>query len=594
MALETLDTQRQDEVETMEATSQTELKQRAEAVRSRARKFLSTITNTKTSSAKEISELQSYLAGMRLKEEGYDGIADREIFFEGKHGVEGWGAKMERSALTLHSRFHSDINRAMQNKWISRASQEKWIRRFEDPSASYKDREKWVQEEMPAMMQRWKEAAEGRKQLIAQKSFRMLVDQKPEFTDLLSEEKFLNTHYDKRKDLLATARASLLSTEKGQNDAYAAAQSKLQSAVAAGIMHASKIGMWLERIFRSNASPQKINAFIHGSGATSLNALMKNWALVSQRFDSVEKKFKERWEGTGIRGFHPVSKTKFLSMHYAQRLQYVEQAEDRLDGAHDVENDAPILLQIRHEMDTEDWESAAKLIAQAKMESLSPSNFSRLKSMEGFVTQFRKTQEVKEKDESIRELEQRIFVVMHDIRTHQSEVGPMAERLMHGPRADMNIHQWRWLVYNHVWCTTHGYLNHDIARKGGSKENEERTRQRSKDGKDTGRNDVIGATTSHMQAIRKREYANHSATFHHVDVTNAAANNATAEWLEHDQDPKDLYWRTYIAKDKDGPKSDNWHRDLFANLTELRSLARTMRRAGYIYSGPTGGLVNVN
>lgn len=582
MSLETLSMQRQETTETNPSLLRLQREQIMDQYRAY---FQETFKEKKVAGAQETAATEQWVRTQKATEEGVTSLRD---FYTGflKNNL--------ASGRSLHNRFHSDISRAAQNRWISRESQQKWVHRFEDPSASYKDREKWVTEEMPQMLERWKTTAEDRKKLAANDDFKILVGKKPEFGDILSEEKFLNLHYDKRRSLVAAARASMLALEKGQDGMYDEAKHKLQWAVSVGIMHSGKVGIWLERIFSSSANPKKIDAFLNGSSGTSLNALIKNWTAVSRRFDNVEKKFKERWEGTGIRGFHPVSKTKFLSMHYAQRLQYVGQAEDRLDAANDVENDAPILLKIRHEMDTEDWESAAKLIAQAKTESLSESNFTRLKSMEGYVKQFRKTQETKEQSASISELEQRINAVMEDIGAHQSEVQPMAERLMRGPRADMNIHQWRWLVYNHVWCTTHGYLNQDIARKGGSKENEERTRLCSKNGDDTGRNNVVGATTSHMQAIRKREYANHSATFHHVDVTNADSNNTTAEWLERDQDPKDLYWRTYIAKDKDGPKSDNWHRDLFANLTELRSLARTMRRAGYIYTGSVGGLVNVN
>lgn len=593
MSLETLQRQEQENgAETEPRMS--DLQQRANAVRARARKFIATLVNTKTASQADLAMWESYIAGMRMKEDGYDGIADRELTFNGKNGEESVAEKMERSALTLFSRFHADINKAAQNKWISQASLNKWVRRFEDPSASYKDREKWVMQEMPAMMERWRDAAEERKKLISNDAFKALVAKNPEFSDIVSEDKFLGLHYDKRRSLLADARASLLSTEKGQNSIYDEAKRKLQSAASLGIMNSGKVGMWLERIFSANASPAKIEAFVNGSGATSLNALMKNWAAVSQRFDKIERKFKERFEGTGIRGFQPVSKTQFLSMHYEQRLQYVNQAEDRLDAGNDVENEAPILLKLRHAMDTKDWESAADLIGQAKTSHLSEKDFKRLKSMESYVKQFNGAKEIKEQSSNVTDARKRIDALVEEIGQHHSEVQPMVLRLLKSPHANRNIHQFRWIVYNNDWCTTHGYLNHEIAKKGASAQNEEATRERARTGEDIGRHDVISHSTDGREHTRKSEHADHKATYRHVNVSSGGATQQTAEWLEHEQNPKVLYWTTFCAHENGEPKNHNWHRDLFANLTELRSLARTVNSGGFMYAGPGHALISMN
>lgn len=547
--------------------------------------FQETFKEKKVAGSQETAATEQWAKTQKATEEGVKSLRD---FYEGFLRVQ------LASGRSLHSRFHSGIKSAVQNKWISSASYEKWVARFENPSSSYKDREKWVDQDMPMMMERWRTAAEERKKLMGNEGFKALAKKKPEFAAIVSEEAFLNLHYDKRNSLVAAARAAMLATDKNQGGMYDEAKAKLQSAVASGILSGGKVGLWLERIFKSNASPAKINEFVNGSGATSLNALMKNWAAVTEKFDATQKKFKERFEGTGVRGFQPLSKSQFLALHYAQRLQYVKQAEDRLDEGNDVETEAPILLKVRHAMDTKDWEGAAEFIGQAKTTLRSEKDFARLKSMESYVKQFSGKKEIKARTANVTEARQRMDMILAELGQHHSEVQPMVERLMKGPNANRNLHQFRWIVYNNDWCTTHGYLNDDIARRGGSKENEELTRQRSENGEDTGRNDVIGATTSHMQAIRKREFANHKATFQHVDVTNGGAKSTTAEWLEREQDPKDLYWRTFIAKDKDGPKSHNWHRDLFVSLTELRSHARTLKNAGFIYDGPGRPLIGLN
>lgn len=525
---------------------------------------------------------------MRMKEDGYEGIRDREVFLEG-HGV-----KMQNSAVGLHSRFHGGISSARQNKWISGSSYEKWVKRFEDSSTSYKDREKWVDRDMPLMMDRWRTAAEERKKLIASDDFMALAKKKPEFAAIMSEEAFLNLHYDKRNSLVASARAAMLANDKNQGEAYDEAKAKLQSAVSSGILSGGKMGLWLERIFKSNASPAKISEFVHGSGPTSLSTLMKNWAAVTEQFDATQKKFKERFEGTGIRGFQPLSKSQFLALHYAQRLQYVKQAEDRLDGANDVENEAPILLRLRHAMDTKDWESAVEIIGEAKTEGLSEKNFRRLKSMESYVKQFSGGKEIKGRKPDVTEAKKRIDAIVEEIGQHHSEVQPMVIRLLRGPNANRSIHQFRWIVYNNDWCTTHGYLNHEVAKKGASQQNEEATRENAKAGEDIGRHDVQSHSTDGNEHIRKTEHADHTATFRHVNVASGGATQRTAAWLEHEQNPKVLYWTTFCAHENGEPKPHNWHRDLFTNLTELRSLARTVNNSGFVYDAPGRPLIGLN
>jgi hypothetical protein len=170
----------------------------------------------------------------------------------------------------------------------------------------------------------------------------------------------------------------------------------------------------------------------------------------------------------------------------------------------------------------------------------------------------------------------------------------MVSRLMRGPNANRNIHQFRWIVYNNDWCTTHGYLNDDIARRGASKENEQATKERGDRGEDIGRHDVASHSTDGKQHIRKTEHSMHRATYRHVNIASGGATNQTAEWLEHEQNPRVLYWTTFCAHENGNPKSHNWHRDLFARLTELRSHTQSLKKAGFMYDSPGRGLIGLN
>jgi hypothetical protein len=140
-------------------------------------------------------------------------------------------------------------------------------------------------------------------------------------------------------------------------------------------------------------------------------------------------------------------------------------------------------------------------------------------------------------------------------------------------------------MYNNKWCRSHGYLNEDIARKGASDDNAALTKHRAEHGQDVGRHDVLTHDTADKEYMRKKEYATHKATYLHTNVKSGGVTSTLAEWLEHEQNPKQLYWTTFCAHEDGDPKSEIWHNDLFAILTEMRSLSRTISGAGFTYMG---------
>ncbi len=572
-----------------------ELQQRASAVRSRARSFLQTVMRTKTSSAQEIRELESYFAGMRLEEDGYDGIRDREVFFEGENGTEGWGRKMERDAINLHREFTSKIEAARAGGYISSESMKRWEDRFADSGIGFKQREYWVQRDMPRYIEGWKKVSDERKAFLREPGLKEAVQYDPRFTKILDNDKFLNMHYNERKNLLAEARSTLLAGNKMQLDLHAKAKSKLESAVSAGFLSATKVGTWLERTFKSNASPKKIEAFVNGTGTNSLTDLMLSWRAVKGRYDTVAKKFNERGSESGVRGFKLVSPTQFLNMHYTQRLRYVEQAEDRMDDAKNIDNEAPVLLKIRHAMDMKDWEDAAGFITEAKMSQLSEKDWKRLKSMESYVTQFGK-KAAEGPGANVMDAKKRLDGLVESIGSSHSELQPMILRLLKGPNANRSIHQLRWVVYNNLWCRTHGppYLSDDIARKGSSKDQEQLTKYRAEQGLDVGRNDVLSYETADRAYFRKEEKARHKATYLQTNVKSGGVMSMVAEKMEREQDSKWLYWTTFCPHSDGDPKSEGWMRELMMHLTEMRSLTATIKKAGFAYGGPNSRLVSLN
>ncbi len=572
-----------------EETSESDLRGRMNAVHNRARQFMQTLVRTKASAAHEIDGLKHYFAGMRLKESGDDGIRQREVFFHGDGGSEGWGAKMERDAIRLYEEFTKRIDEATSKKAISSESKRKWIERFENKSIGFKAKEYWVRHQMPYYMESWQKAAEDRKKLAEDKGFKDLVNYDARFAVIGKEDEFLNMHFDKRKGLLAEARAALSAGNKLQLDLYANARSLLQDAASRGILAHGKVGTWLERVFKGKHDAKKVKQFISGGGSNDLPNLLRRWEGVKGRYDLVARNFRSKGGEQLPRGAHLVSESQFLNMHYEQRMHYVEEMEKRLDHGSDLSRESPSFVKIRHAIDSKDFTEAGLLIADAKREALSEENRARLDSMSRFVKQFTPKQNTDSIDD-VTQAKLRLDELTHQV---PSSIQPMVMRLLRGRNGNRSINQFRWIVYNNKWCRSHGHLNDDVAFKGASQDHKEETKFRAERGMDVGRHDVLDGETADKDYIRKKEFSDHKATYLHVN-TNGGAPTALGEWLEREQDPKVLYWTTFCGHEDGLPKGESWHNDLFAILTEMRGLTRKINGSGFMYAGPNHHLVGMN
>jgi hypothetical protein len=532
----------------------------------------------------ETRQLETWIRTQDASEEGVKSL--REFY-------EGFLRKQLSSGRELYNSFYESMQTAQSNRWINQKSFKKWEERFRDKNVGYKARENWMKGDMAKYLAGWKKAAEERKYILQDKSFSALVKQYPEFADLKDESRFLDLHFDKRKSLVGAARGALKAMEKSQTDLYAQAKSKLSNAVSRGILGAGKEGKWLQRVFESSANPKKVEAFVNGSSSTSLSSLMQNWEKVRGRYDAVAEKFRERGADSAARGFKMIPTSQFLAMHYAQRVRYVEEAEQRLGDAKEVTNEQPIFLKIRHAMDMKDWNDAALLIAEAKTMHLKDADWPRLKSMERYVSQFKGKEGQQQGMEKGMEAKHRLDLLLQRFGQSHSEMKPLVERLLKSNHANRAIHQFRWVWYNNIWCRTHGppYLSDDVARKGSSEDNEQLTKHRAEQGLDVGRHDVLDYETADHAYFRKQETAKHKATYLHTNVNSGGVQSALAEKMEREQDPKWLYWTTFCPHTDGEPKSEAWMREGLLILTEMRSLARTINGAGFRYQGQSSKML---
>lgn len=586
-------TDRQQDIdERKEASESAEMRQRVNAVQRFRSRYASLMDRTGFGSKSSTIAILRWLEDFEVTDDKSEkSIYWREDFMEKDTVL--------REGESVMSEFESLMARAKPH--ISAQSYDKWYARLKDTSelssgqSSFTIKKNWIRSELPGYVARWEKISNERDTFVKDPRFSDLIRLDPSYAILKNKHQFLELHYDKRKDLVAEARSTILASEKGQLDLHSKAKSKLESAVTAGFLSATKVGSWLHRTFKSNASPKKIEAFVNGTGNNSLTDLMLSWRAVKGRYDTVAKKFNERGSESGVRGFKLVSATQFLNMHYTQRLRYVEQAEDRMDDGKNIDNEAPVLLKIRHAMDMKDWEDAAGFITEAKMSQLSEKDWKRLKSMESYVTQFGK-KPPEGPGANVMDAKKRLDGLVESIGSSHSELQPMILRLLKGPNANRSIHQLRWVVYNNLWCRTHGppYLSDDIARKGSSKDQEQLTKYRAEQGLDVGRNDVLSYETADRAYFRKEEKARHKATYLQTNVKSGGVMSMVAEKMEREQDSKWLYWTTFCPHSDGDPKSEGWMRELMMHLTEMRSLTATIKKAGFAYGGPNSRLVTLN
>ena len=553
--------------------------------------FHETLNELKVAGEKETRDLEKWVIGTKATEDDVHALKE---FWEKAI------RQQLRSGRELRSEFDISMKNARQNKYISEKSLKKWLERFENRSVKYKDREKWVQNDMKPTIERWKAVAEERKLLIKKPEFVDAIAENPELKTLLDEEGFLNLHFDKRKDLLAEAKATMYAINTSRERLFTEAKSKLSDASSKGILYENKVGIWLERIFKSKASKALIEKFVMETGPKTLDGLKANWTAVRLRYDKVATQMKERDPDIAARGLTLKSPTEFLKMHYSERLTYVTDLESRLHSSENIENEKGVMLELRHAIDIKDWDMANELLIKAQTDpTLDIQDRSRLISMERQIKKDGSKETSGASLEQITNAKARIDRTMQIMQQTHPEMVPTIMRFLRGLHANRSIHQLRWTTYNNIWCRTNGppYLDDDLARKGASEDSEQMTKFRAEQGLDVGRHDALNYETADTSYMRKKEdweASSNKATYMHTNLASGGVMSAIGEFYEREQNPKRLYWTTMSFHVDGEPKGDNWHRELLHMLTELRSCTATLQKAGFRYAGPTEGLIGVH
>lgn len=268
------------------------------------------------------------------------------------------------SAFAVHHKFFTLLSQATtgSERLISESSKQRWIARYRN--ARFKEVEYFVDHQFPQFLEEWKKAVHERKELLQNPKTQTLhTDDVPEIAQFFDEETFLNLKYAQKKNLIAHVRAALRSQKLDLQTFHRDTQEQLRnwSSGPYRFLSPTKVGLWLERIFRGNHSLTERRAFRAGT----METYKKEWMKLRAQFDVIRREMHTK----GIpQGFWLVELDEFLGWHYAQRRSYIGEASRRLRASSEKQDPALTCLKmdIRHDLDSGDWDGAERLIQKVQ------------------------------------------------------------------------------------------------------------------------------------------------------------------------------------------------------------------------------------
>ncbi|MDD5026540.1 MAG: hypothetical protein PHH13_04175 [Candidatus Peribacteraceae bacterium] len=325
-----------------------------------------------------------------------EALSDRSLALAGKETSEQryealWENLSEHIPQTaahikaMESTFDDMITRATDCHWISAEIAAYWRKRFASKAYFWWEKEKFLSERFPRYMRNW-ESLYGDQQKL-----NTLITEVSDAKNLPAVKRLTVGAFSKTKKFeewrsaVHEALAAVEAHRRNRTVLLEEARKKLEAAAHNEVLSKYKVGTWLKRIVSSTVDSGKLLAFVCGDGGNSLSGLIQRWAEVRHRFDNIEKK--RSIEGTP-RGFHFVTTDQFLEWHFARRQAYVEEAERRFTN---IDKENPQLLAIRRELDCQDWDEAAHLIAQVQVTDLSEEDLAKFRSMKRYLKESRPT-----------------------------------------------------------------------------------------------------------------------------------------------------------------------------------------------------------
>gem|GEM_PF-2445637 len=480
--------------------------------------------------------------------------------------------KMISEAENYERTFKLQLDEATKQKWIGKRTQGNWMKRFNDPAVVEHERKKWIEEEFPKYLAGWQETASVRKdvwKLVKE----LKVDEKdiPELKDVLKVQDFLSLHFLERQNKIYTAKAALIAYKEMEQVFLSSIERQLKTAITNGYMHPHKIGKWLARVMESKKP--------HSYATDVLGPCMKRWEAVKGRYNAVMPDLKQ--EPGKMRGFKQISDKGFLLLDYDARIAFVEEAESRL--ASDVNEEGPLAalrLDIRHAMDTGDWEEAESLLSDAqKLDS----DDKAVRSMARYLETHRTDKNKKQAEQIDEQVEKKnkgmeALTNLRDIMGKlPTNMRAMTEKALNSSNPNTLKRLWQ-CFYNRHWVIVNGYSTPPKDKEEGEKEiNHLETENSIPNGNGSGfiRRTIKGDTATDA-AIRD------DCEDPQVLYTNGSGLTEVYEGIERNADnPKFGYWTTLV--DDDVPY-ELLREAVMNHMYHIKKNAKDMREAGLMYS----------
>jgi len=349
----------------------------------------------------------------------------------------------------LFAGFSKELDSAV-GKYISAESKKKWIARFNDPSVNPKAREYFVTQQFPAYVAAWKTIHADYDKLKVNPAIALLTKKEVKDIDLFkSPSKFLALHYDEKVNIIHEVQNAVTAKVENKEALHAEIKAVIDTAASAGYVSSNNTGYLVSHMIERERSVQEVKNFV------------KEWAKIRFRFDKVESTMTN---GRVPQGLVRLSEASFLSLTFAQRKSYVEEAESRT-GVDTQPEVSPafqdIKGKIRHALDSENWTEATLFLAQAWPIALGDAERNELHSMERYLKAFSAdsdTQNEANNLSSALEAKKEIDACLSQL---PAAVRPFYEKALQqnaGTVRTIGV-----MLYNVQWALERGYLPRDLS-----------------------------------------------------------------------------------------------------------------------------------
>lgn len=349
----------------------------------------------------------------------------------------GWIKENIAEIRSYKREFKDQLSHALESKWISEADSKHWQEYFYDENLLEWDRKEWLRNTFPTYCHNWKKVADDRVSVVDKANkLGLSTSDIPELAKVESTTQFLSMNYEDKKDIVLRLNALIEAHVKNKETFVHDLQNELTSWAAAGLVHETKIGKWMNAAMQSE-NPE---AFVKNI----LLPLKQNWQVAAARFGQLNFALSAQ---SLPHGFKPATQNEFILMNDEQRISYLAVAELRLKDAQEADKTlVSARARIRHSLDTKDWEGAEEELKTAHEQWPNDEEFQAISSYIEAHKPKTEAKETMEKTPDPQEVNQDIRLLLRNLDGETYETHAWA--CTRGPEKAEALFN---MMYNHLW-----------------------------------------------------------------------------------------------------------------------------------------------